>query len=76
MRSALLTFVAFSLAVGWCGHSLAKEGASAEKDAVTDETKPFPYPLALEAPKPETITPPQQAAIKSSIDRGVVFLLE
>ena len=53
----------------WCA------GAAA-KDAVDAETKPFPYPLALEGPKPKPVTPPTTEELTASITRGVDFLLE
>jgi hypothetical protein len=59
----------FSLAVVRCGGAAAKE-------AVIADAKPFPYPLALEAPKPKPITPPTTEEVKASITRGVDFLLE
>jgi hypothetical protein len=61
-------------AAALCGDVVAKD-AAAEQAAIADE-KPFPYPLALEAPKPEPITPPTQEAMQASIARGVEFLLE
>lgn len=56
-----------------CSELVQAESAAAAKASSTEKT---PYPLSLEGPEPEPVTPPTPAEIKQSIERGVEFLLQ
>jgi hypothetical protein len=48
------------------------EAKPADKDSAVAD---FPYPLAIQGPKPAPVEPPTDAELESSIERGVDFLL-
>jgi hypothetical protein len=55
-----------------CAASQAETKSPSEDSAVAD----FPYPLAIQGPKPAPVEPPTDAELESSIERGVDFLIE
>ena len=63
-----------ALGLGWCFPARVQ----AEAESATAASSPVKaiYPLSIEGPKPEAITPPTTEAIRDSIERGVKFLLE
>lgn len=79
MRRLILLSLACCVAPCWCAHAADKEATVAKADAggglVAADGKPFPYPLAIEGPKPAPVTPPTAEELQSSIARGVDFLL-
>jgi hypothetical protein len=74
LKSFLLGSAVVILAIGgafYAATSLAKETQSTVLSA-----DKIVYPLSIEGPKPEPITPPSQDDVKKSIGRGVDFLLQ
>lgn len=79
MRRLILLSLACCVAPCWCARVAADEASVAtakpERTLVAADAKPFPYPLAIEGPKPAPVTPPTAEELQSAIARGVDFLL-
>ena len=59
--------IVLALFVSWTCDACGEE--------VTEAIKPV-YPLSVQGPKPASIVPPSEAAIRTALERGVDFLLD
>lgn len=64
------------LAAAFAGAAGGDDAGKAGSVATGDEDTVYPYPLAIEGPKPKPVPPVENAAVNAAIDRGVAFLVK
>lgn len=68
--------VVFCAGLGLCGTLCAVSCLASESQPARQDSKTPIYPLSIEGPKPEPVTPPSSDEIKKAVHRGVEFLLK
>lgn len=72
--AAVVLVVSVALERAVCAEEAAMPEAAAKSES--PKASDFPYPLALEGPKPKPVTAPTAEELQSSIERGVDWLLK